>query len=34
MTVAEREQIATAMRAFNAAVMRAEEESALVESEA
>ena len=34
MTVAERERIAAAMREFNAAVMTAEEESLLVETEA
>lgn len=34
MTVAERERIAAAMREFNAAVMKAEEESLLVETEA
>jgi DNA-binding MarR family transcriptional regulator len=34
MTVADRERIAAAMREFNAAVMHAEEESLLVETEA
>ena len=34
MTVAERERIAAALREFNAAVMKAEEESLLVETEA
>jgi DNA-binding MarR family transcriptional regulator len=34
MTIADRERIAAAMREFNAAVMQAEEESLLVESEA
>ena len=34
MTVAERERIAAALREFNAAVMKADEESLLVETEA